>query len=155
MFEAFLISIAANLATAAGAKALSLVIDDSIYRKIETALSKAVKKWCVNSHIADKESIWTRKRLEELADLMANPAKEDEIDKGTIELLRLFKIELQKDDTTWHYLEGEFYKNLMSSILDVQKSIEIIQEEINSKKINPISLKEKLIDQTNYQISKN
>ena len=43
----------------------------------------------------------------------------------------------------------------MFSILDVQKSIEIIQEEINSKKINPISLKEKLIDQTNYQISKN
>lgn len=155
MFEAFLISIAANLATAAGAKALSLVIDDSICRKIETAFSKAVKKWCVNSHIADKESIWTRKRLEELADLMANPAKENEIDKRTIELLRLFKIELQKDDTTWHYLEGEFYKNLMSSILDVQKSIEIIQEEINSKKINPISLKEKLIDQTNYQISKN
>ena len=155
MIDAFIISIAANLATAAGTVALSQIIDSSVYRKIEFAFSKAVKKWSINEGIIRSELIWSRKRLEELTSLMSDPSKLATTSKGNIELLELFKKELQKDDTTWRYLEGELFKNLMSSLLDTKSVIEAIHQDLERQKINPIELKNQLIKQSVFQVEKN
>ena len=155
MLESFIISIVANLATAAGTKVVSLLIDNSTYRKIENAYSVALKSWSKNNDIAEREGVWTKKRLGELVLLMANPSNETEVSKGTLELLVLFKTELQKDTATWHYLQGEFYNNLMKSLLSIEKLVTILHQEIEQNKINPIELKNRLIDQTSFQVKKN
>ncbi len=155
MFESFIISLVANIATSAGAELLSRATCNSIYRKIETAYSKALKKWSNNTGIVNREQIWTQKRLDELILLMSDPTKECNVDKNTLELLILFRSELLTDTETWHYLENEFLKKSTGVLLDVQRAVLSIQQDIDTRKIDPIELKNKLIEQTYFQIDKN
>ena len=152
MFESFIISLVANIATSVGAELISRNTGNSIYRKIEAAYSKALKKWSNNSGIINREQIWTQKRLDELVLLMTDPTKEFDVDKNTLDLLRLFRSELLTDAETWHYLENEFLK---TSLLDVKHAVLSIQQDIAALRIVPIELKNKLIEQANFQIKKN
>ena len=155
MFESFIISLVANIATSAGAEFMSRITGNSIYRKIETAYSKALKKWSNNSGIINREQIWTQKRLDELVMLMSDPTKEFNVDKNTLDLLKLFRSELLTDTETWHYLENEFLKKSIGILFDVKRAILSIQQDIAARRIDPIELKNKLIEQTNFQIDKN
>lgn len=86
---------------------------------------------------------------------MSDPTKECNVDKNTLDLLILFRSELLTDTETWHYLENEFLKKSTGVLLDVQRAVLSIQQDIDTHKIDPIELKNKLIDQTNFQIDKN
>ena len=132
-----------NIATSAGAELISRNTGNSIYRKIEAAYSKALKKWSNNSGIINREQIWTQKRLDELVLLMTDPMKEFDVDKNTLDLLRLFRSELLTDAETWHYLENEFLK---ISLQDVKHAVLSIQQDIVALRIDPIELKNKLIE---------
>lgn len=155
MFESFIISLVANITTSAGAEFISRITGNSIYRKIETAYSKALKKWSNNSGIINREQIWTQKRLDGLVLLMSDPTKEFNVDKNTLDLLKLFRSELLTDTETWHYLENEFLKKSIDILFDVKRAILSIQQDIAARRIDPIELKNKLIEQTNFQIDKN
>ncbi|MCM1221835.1 MAG: hypothetical protein NC548_45925 [Lachnospiraceae bacterium] len=155
MFESFIISLVANIATSTGAGLINQITGISIYRKIENAYFKALKKWCKNQGVIEQEQIWTQKRLDELTYLMSDPSKETEIDKSTLNLLSLFKSELLKDTATWQYLQSEFLKKSADVLQDVKRAVFSIQQDIAARKIDPIDLKNKLIEQTSFQINKN
>lgn len=155
MIESFVISLVANIATSTGSELISRIMGNSIYRKIETAYSKALKKWSNNLGIINREQVWTQNRLNELVSLMSDPTKESSMDKNTLDLLILFKSELLKNAETWHYLESEFLGKSIGILLDVQRAVLSIQQDISACKINPIDLKNRLIEQTVFQVRKN
>ncbi|MDP2237108.1 MAG: hypothetical protein Q8J88_11810 [Bacteroidales bacterium] len=143
MIENILISIAANIITGVGQSALKKIINNGdLEHEIFKAFENALNQWTVNYGIKEKEKIFTNSRFSELIECIKEPKKIDSLEKSTADIIALFKLELQKSNTAWNYIEDIHFQNLINKL----NALEIHLTELSSSLNKKIEIIEKTFD---------
>jgi hypothetical protein len=134
MIESILISIVANIITGVGQKTLKkLINDNSLETEINKAFDSALDKWTVNYGIREKEKIFTRKRFEILLECLKTPETIGELDKETVDLIELFKLELQKSLPAWNYIQDEQFKAALLKLNTIEHHLNGLKDDLISQ----------------------
>ena len=143
MIESILISIAANIITGVGQSALKKIINNGgLEHEIFKAFENALNQWTVNYGIKEKEKIFTNSRFSELIECIKEPKKIDTLEKSTADIIALFKLELQKSNTAWNYIEDIHFQNSINKL----NALEIHLTELSSGLNKKIETIEKTFD---------
>ena len=134
MIESFLISIATNLITGVGQSAFKKIIkDDSLENEIRKAFNNALNTWSINHGIKEREKIFTKSRFAILIECVKNPKKIKELDKGTTDIINLFKLELQKSTTAWNHVQDVQFQTTFNKLNSIDQHINALTSDLTKQ----------------------
>jgi len=90
-------------------------------------------KWTLNYGIKEKEKIFTRKRFDTLLECLKTPEKIGELDKETVDLIELFKLELQKSLPAWNYIQDEQFKVALLKLNTIEHHLNGLKDDLISQ----------------------
>lgn len=120
--------------------------------KLENAYKRALRKW--TKHDIEWESRKYKERLVDLADYIQNPTNQKRL-PSSIELLKYYQSELQKDNELWSIVEGTLLKNITAILVDTNERVSEIRNSLWKLNISQDDFKDSVYRNLDFQLKRN